>query len=377
MKQKVILGLSGGVDSSVSLIVLKEAGYNVEAMFMRNWDSAANNDFLGNPDVDNDVCPQEVDFNDAKEVASQLNVVLHRIDFVEEYWNTVFKYFIDEYKAGRTPNPDIMCNKFIKFDAFLKEADHLGADFIAMGHYARVVHKEDKSYMLRGIDSNKDQTYFLCMLTQKQLRRVLFPIGDLEKKEVRRIALENNLYTAKKKDSTGICFIGERHFKEFLKNYLPAKPGKIMTIDNNQIGNHDGLMYYTIGQRKGLGIGGNNLYSNEPWFVCGKDLDKNYLIVAQESNADLLISNRCTAIEANWICDTPVEGKLYQAKFRYRQEDNDVTINFLDNNKIIVNYPAGVKAVTPGQAVVIYDGEICMGGALIDEVFMDDVKRRY
>ena len=375
--KKVILGLSGGVDSSVALKLLKDANYDVEAMFMRNWDSATNNDILGNPDLNDDVCPQEVDYQDAVKVASKLNVKLHRIDFIEEYWNTVFKYFLDEYKKGRTPNPDIMCNKYIKFNAFLKEAEKLGADYIAMGHYARVRHEADKSYLLRGIDDNKDQTYFLCMINQKQLRHALFPIGELTKPEVRKIAIDSGLATATKKDSTGICFIGERNFKQFLKNYLPAKSGNMVTVDGEIIGKHDGLMYYTIGQRKGLGIGGSNKYKSDAWFVCGKDLAKNELIVGQGHDSIYLESNWCIASECNWICDKPVENKDYTAKFRYRQKDIPVTIEYLDNNKIRVNYPSLCRAVTPGQAVVIYDGEICLGGAIIDEVYYNDERRKY
>ena len=374
---KVILGLSGGVDSSVALKVLQDEGYNVEAMFMRNWDSATNNDILGNPDIDEDVCPQEKDYQDALEVANQLGIKLNRVDFIEEYWDTVFSYFLNEYKKGRTPNPDIMCNKYIKFNAFLKHAYDLGADYIAMGHYARVRHDEEKSYLLRGVDNNKDQTYFLCMINQQQLRKSLFPIGHLTKPEVRQIALDNNLYTAKKKDSTGICFIGERNFKKFLQNYLPATPGNMVTMEGKVIGKHDGLMYYTIGQRKGLGIGGSNEYSGEAWFVCGKDIEKNELIVGQGHDSQYLISNNCFASECNWICDTPIEEHPYTAKFRYRQADNNVTIKFLDNNRIQVLYPEGVRAVTPGQAVVIYDGEVCMGGAIIDEVYFDGERRRY
>lgn len=374
---KVILGLSGGVDSSVALKLLKDEGYDVEAMFMRNWDSATNNDILGNPDLNDDVCPQEKDFQDAKHVADELGIKLNRIDFIEEYWDTVFTYFLNEYKKGRTPNPDIMCNKYIKFNAFLKHANTLGADYIAMGHYARVFHDKDKSYLLRGVDSNKDQTYFLCMISQQQLRKSLFPIGHLTKPEVREIAKNNNLYTANKKDSTGICFIGERNFKKFLQNYLPAKPGKMVTLDGKVIGNHDGLMYYTIGQRKGLGIGGSNEFENAAWFVCGKDLEKNELIVGQGHDSSYLISNRCIASECNWITDKPEEGKIYGAKFRYRQNDNDVTIRFLDGNKIEVLYDAGVRAVTPGQAVVLYDGDICLGGAIIDEVYFNEERRKY
>ena len=375
--KKVILGLSGGVDSSVALQVLKSEGYDVEAMFMRNWDSATNNDILGNPDIDEDVCPQEKDFQDAKMVADQLGIKLHRIDFIEEYWDTVFSYFLDEYRHGRTPNPDIMCNKYIKFNAFLKRADELGAEYIAMGHYARVRHDTDKSYLLRGVDSNKDQTYFLCMINQSQLRKSLFPIGHLTKPEVCAIANEYNLATAAKKDSTGICFIGERNFKKFLQNYLPAQPGNMVTVNGEVIGKHDGLMYYTIGQRKGLGIGGNNKYSQDAWFVCGKDLVKNELIVGQGHDSIYLESNWCTATSANWITDKPVEGKAYTAKFRYRQADQPVTLEFLGDDKIKVNYPLNVRAVTPGQAVVIYDGEVCLGGAIIDEVYYNDERRKY
>ena len=374
---KVILGLSGGVDSSVSLKILKDQGYDVEAMFMRNWDSALNNDYLGNPNKDDDVCPQEKDYMDAVMVANQLDIKLHRIDFVKEYWDNVFTYFIEEYKKGRTPNPDIMCNKYIKFDAFMEEAKYLGADYIAMGHYARVRHEKDKSYLLRGVDSNKDQTYFLSQISQEQLRHSLFPVGDLTKAEVRKIAKDNNLYTAEKKDSTGICFIGERNFKEFLKNYLPANPGNIVTMDSKIVGKHEGLMYYTIGQRKGLGIGGNNEFSDSPWFVLGKRLDKNELIVGQGNDNIYLISNHCYANNINWISDKPIEGKKYTAKFRYRQKDNDVKIEFINDDLIHVIYEQGVSSVTPGQAVVIYDGDICLGGGIIDSVYYNDEKRIY
>ena len=374
---KVILGLSGGVDSSVALKLLKDDGYDVEAMFMRNWDSATNNDVLGNPDIDLDVCPQEKDYQDAAEVCNQLGIKLNRIDFIEEYWDTVFTYFLNEYKSGRTPNPDIMCNKYIKFNAFLKHAKNFGADYIAMGHYARVRHEKDKSYLLRGGDSNKDQTYFLSQISQDQLRHAIFPVGDLTKAEVRKIAKEANLYTATKKDSTGICFIGERNFHQFLKNYLPSKSGDIVTMDGKVIGKHDGLMYYTIGQRKGLGIGGLEEYANQAWFVCGKDLEKNQLIVGQGHEFKYLISNNCIASMTNWICDIPFEGKTYQAKFRYRQADNDVTMKFLDKDRIQVFYPQGVRAVTPGQAVVLYDGEVCLGGAIIDTVYFDEERRKY
>ena len=374
---KVILGLSGGVDSSVALKLLKDEGYDVEAMFMRNWDSETNNDILGNPDIDDDVCPQEKDFSDAKKVCEQLGIKLNRIDFIEEYWDTVFTYFLNEYKSGRTPNPDIMCNKYIKFNAFLKHAHELGSDYIAMGHYARVRHEKDKSYLLRGVDSNKDQTYFLCQISQEQLRHSLFPVGHLTKAEVRKIAKDANLWTAEKKDSTGICFIGERNFHQFLKNYLPSKPGKMVTMDGKVVGEHDGLMYYTIGQRKGLGIGGSNEFKSDAWFVCGKDLEKNELIVGQGHDSQYLMSDNCFASSVNWICDKPIEGKKYTAKFRYRQADNEVTIKYIDDDHIQVFYPSLVRAVTPGQAVVIYDGEICMGGAIIDSVYYKDERRKY
>ncbi|MCR5112756.1 MAG: tRNA 2-thiouridine(34) synthase MnmA [Acholeplasmatales bacterium] len=373
---KVILGLSGGVDSSVALKVLKDQGYDVEACFMRNWDSATNNDVLGNPDIDDEVCPQEKDYQDAVKVAEQLNAKIHRIDFIEEYWNTVFKYFLDEYKKDRTPNPDIMCNKYIKFNAFLKYAESLDADYIAMGHYARVRHDKDKSYLLRGVDNNKDQTYFLSQISQAQLRKSLFPIGHLTKPEVRKIAKDADLWTAEKKDSTGVCFIGERNFKEFLKNYLPANPGNMVTLDGEIVGKHDGLMYYTIGQRKGLGIGGNNQFKNDAWFVCGKNLEKNELIVGQGHDSQYLLSNNCYASDLNWITDVPDFDKEYTAKFRYRQPDVKVKLKKLDDNHMQVFYD-DLRAVTPGQAVVIYDGEVCMGGGIIDDVYMNDEKRMY
>ena len=253
--KKVVIGMSGGVDSSVAAILLKKQGYDVIGLFMRNWDSSINNDILGNPDLNSDICPQEKDYNDALKVCEKIGIPLHRIDFVKEYWDYVFTYFLDELKRGRTPNPDIMCNKYIKFDMFAKEARKLGADYIATGHYARL--KDGK--LLRGIDQNKDQTYFLSQLSSKQLENVLFPIGDLEKPEVRKIANEYDLITANKKDSTGICFIGERNFSKFLSNYLPNQTGDIVNIETNEvIGKHVGLMYYTIGQRKGLNIGGNS-----------------------------------------------------------------------------------------------------------------------
>ena len=378
MKKRVILGLSGGVDSSVAAIKLLEEGYEVIGVFMRNWDSATNNDFLGNPDFNSDVCPQEKDYQDALKVAEKLGIELKRVDFIEEYWEYVFKYFLEEYAAGRTPNPDLMCNKEIKFKAFLDYANNLNADYIAMGHYARIIHDPVKgSFLLRGSDNNKDQTYFLALLSQKQINKALFPIGDMEKKEVRELATKYDLATATKKDSTGICFIGERRFHQFLQNYLPAKPGKMVRLNGEVIGNHDGLMYYTIGQRKGLGIGGIQGYSTDPWFVVGKNLEENVLYVEQGIDNEYLYSDFCIVNNLNWINETPVVGKEYQAKFRYREKDNSVVITLLEDNLMHVKFNHPVRAVTPGQACVIYDNEICMGGGIINEVYRNGEKRKY
>ncbi len=376
MKKKVILGLSGGVDSSVAAIKLLDEGYNVEGLFMRNWDASVNHDVLGNPTKNDDICPEEKDYQDALAVANKLGIKLHRIDFIEEYWDNVFTYFLDEYKKGRTPNPDVMCNKEIKFKAFLNEALRLNADYIAMGHYARVFRDDNYTRLYRAVDLNKDQTYFLCLLSQEQLQKALFPIGDIIKPEVRRIAQEYDLVTAHKKDSTGICFIGERRFHEFLKNYLPSQPGNMETIDGIKVGEHDGLMYYTIGQRKGLNIGGNNKFLNKPWFVIGKNLDKNVLLVSQDEFDPLLKSNRIVVKDYNFICEKPINDKKYQAKFRYRQHDTDVYIKIIDDKTLEVSYDASY-AVTPGQVCALYDGDICIGGGIIDEVYLNNDIRAF
>lgn len=369
---KVIVGLSGGVDSAVAVIKLLEQGYDVEAIFMRNWDSTLNNDILGNPNDLNEVCPQEKDYMDAVNVANTLGIKLHRIDFVSEYWDKVFTYFLEEHRRNRTPNPDILCNKEIKFKAFLEEALKMGADYIAMGHYARVKHNGDVQ-LLKGIDKNKDQSYFLCQLSKDQLHKSLFPLGELTKEEVRQIAHEYNLSVADKKDSTGICFIGERNFREFLKNYIQANPGNIETLDGRVVGRHEGIMYYTIGQRKGLGIGGEG----EPWFVIGKDPSRNVLLVGQGEMHPHLYSNRCIVTDVNWIGPQFNDKLDCFAKFRYRQKDNPVTIQWLNQNTLEVFYPQTIKAVTPGQAAVFYDGDVLLGGGTIDQVFMNDEKRRY
>ena len=365
--KKVIIGMSGGVDSSVAAIKLLEDGYNVEGLFMRNWDASINNDINGNPTLENNICPQEQDYNDAKEVCDKLGIKLHRIDFVKEYWDYVFTYFLDELKKGRTPNPDIMCNKYIKFDYFIKEAKRLGADYIATGHYANV--KDGNLY--RAKDQNKDQTYFLSQLSNDQLQNVLFPIGNMEKSEVREIALKYDLITAKKKDSTGICFIGERNFKQFLTNYLPNQPGNIVNIETNEVvGKHIGLMYYTIGQRRGLDVGG----TKDKMFVVGKDLNKNILYIALGEDNEYLYSDSCLIDTVNFNSDE--RPTKCTAKFRYRQKDNDVELEYLDNGEILVKYDH-VKSVTPGQACVIYLDDKCLGGGIIKEVYKDNKKLWY
>ena len=365
--KKVIVGISGGVDSSVAALLLKKQGYEVEGLFMRNWDSSLNNDVLGNPNINKvNICPQEQDYNDALEVCKKLDIKLHRIDFVKEYWDYVFKYFLYELKKGRTPNPDIMCNKYIKFDYFVKEAKRLGADYIATGHYAKI----ENGYLKKSFDTNKDQTYFLSQLSKKQLENVLFPLGDIDKNEVREIAKREGLITANKKDSTGICFIGERNFKKFLENYLPAMPGDVIDIDTNEIiGKHNGLMYYTIGQRRGLDIGGNK----DKMFIVGKNLDKNVLYVSFGDN-DYLYSTSCIVDNLNFNCD--LKPTKCSAKFRYRQEDIDVEVEYLNNEEILVKYDK-VKAVTPGQACVLYYNDICIGGGIIKEVRKNDKKLWY
>lgn len=367
MKKKVVVGMSGGVDSSVSAILLQKQGYEVIGLFMRNWDSLADGELDG-PTTSTGQCPQEADYDDAKAVCDKLGIPLYRKDFVKEYWDYVFTYFLDELKNGRTPNPDIMCNKYIKFDMFAKEARKLGADYIATGHYARM----NNGHLLRGIDSNKDQTYFLSQVSKKQLENVLFPVGDMEKKDVRKIAEEYELITAKKKDSTGICFIGERNFKNFLKNYLPNQPGDVINIDTNEvIGKHIGLMNYTIGQRKGLNIGG----TKDKMFVVGKDLEKNILYICLGEDNDYLISTSCLVDNINYLGDEKLENVT--AKFRYRQEDIPVHLEWLENGEVLVRYEQGVKSVTPGQACVFYNKEEFLGGGIIKEVRKNDKKLWY
>ena len=363
MKNKrVVLGMSGGVDSSVAAILLKEQGYEVIGVFMKNWEEKDDN---GN-------CMAEEDYKDVVTVAEQLDIPYYSVNFVKEYWDKVFTYFLDEYKKGRTPNPDVMCNKEIKFKAFLDYAIKLGADYVATGHYARIIHEEKdgkiKSVMLRGIDDNKDQTYFLCQLSQKQLEKVLFPIGEYTKPQIREIAEKYNLATAKKKDSTGICFIGERDFNEFLSKYLPAKGGNIVNTEGKILGKHNGLMYYTIGQRKGIGIGNSKEGTGEPWFVVDKNLETNELIVTQ-GDKSVLYSKGLIATDFNFINMEDIEFPLEcTVKFRYRQSDSKAVIKKLPDEKYEVLFDEPQKAVTPGQIVVAYKDEVCLGGGVIDEI---------
>ena len=366
--EKVIVGISGGVDSAVAALLLKNAGYEVEGLFMRNWDANINNDILGNPNNIADICPQEQDYNDALELCNELGIKLHRVDFIKEYWDYVFTYFLEELKKGRTPNPDLLCNKFIKFDLFIKEAKKLGADYVATGHYARI--KDGK--LLRAIDLNKDQTYFLADVPPQNFRNVLFPVGDYTKTEIRKLAEENNLNVAHKKDSTGICFIGERNYQKFISNYLKPNPGDIVDVETKEaIGRHTGLMNYTIGQRRNVGISGNH----ERHYVCGKDIEKNILYVAFGSDNKYLLSNECIIENVNFI--SGLRPTFCTAKFRYRDTDHAVELEYLEDGNIKVKYPEFVKAVTPGQACVLYLGEECLGCGFIKSVFKDGIKLWY
>ena len=368
LKEKVIVGMSGGVDSAVAAYLLIKQGYEVEGLFMRNWDSMLNNDTLGNPNLGDEICPQEQDYNDAKVACEILNIKLHRVDFVKEYWDNVFTYFLNELAKGRTPNPDLLCNKYIKFDVFKKEAMRLGAKYMATGHYARL----ENNKLLRAIDQNKDQTYFLADLSKEQLNNVLFPVGNLTKQEVRKIASDLNLNVASKKDSTGICFIGERNFQKFVQNYLKPNPGKIVNVETKEvIGEHQGLMNYTIGQRKNLGISGYE----ERHYVCGKNVKDNILYVAFGEDNKYLISDSCLLENVNFISDK--RPNKCQAKFRYRSADVDVTLEYLENNEIKVNYPSGFKAVTPGQFCVFYDQDECLGSGVINKVLKDNEELWY
>jgi tRNA-uridine 2-sulfurtransferase len=376
-KIRVMVGLSGGVDSAVAAYLLKQQGYDVIAGFMRNWDALANSDQLGNPTLNQDICPQEVDYIDAQHVAAQLDIPLFRIDFVKEYWDHVFSFFLKEYEQGRTPNPDILCNKYIKFDAFLNFAQSHGASLIAMGHYAKRIDKQDgRVSMGVSLDDNKDQTYFLSQVSQQQLSKTLFPLADLPKEEVRRIAQSLHLSVASKKDSTGVCFIGERNFREFLKNYIPAHPGVMVDMVSHQpVGQHEGVYYYTIGQRKGLGIGGSKSLGSDKWFVVKKDVKNNLLYVAQGEENQYLMSDEITVSMLNWIHHPPIIGEQYLARFRHRQSLLPVTVHSLTDQTLTLRFPQGYKAITPGQGAVLYRDDECLGGGLIDQVYYQGIQR--
>ncbi len=353
---RVIVGMSGGVDSSVSALLLQQQGHQVEGLFMKNWDE----------DDGTEYCTAISDYEDAQKVCARIGIPLHAANFAAEYWDRVFEHFLTEYRAGRTPNPDILCNKEIKFKAFLDYATHLGADFIATGHYARTRQVSDAdAWLLKGLDSNKDQSYFLHLVPGQKLARTLFPIGEMEKPAVRKLAEAHDLVTHDKKDSTGICFIGERKFADFLKPYLPAQPGAIETETGQVIGEHQGLMYHTIGQRQGLGIGGLKDYDESPWYVADKDLQRNVLIVVQGKQHPMLYRQTLLATQVEWINSPPTLPLRCHAKIRYRQADQACEVMPCENG-LRVRFEQAQRAVTPGQSIVFYAGERCLGGGIIE-----------
>jgi len=352
----VIVGMSGGVDSSVAALRLVQQGYQVSGIFMQNWED------------DDEHCTARQDYRDAKGVADQLNIPLSTVNFADEYWERVFAHFLTEYGAGRTPNPDILCNKEIKFSAFLDHAQSCGADWIATGHYAQVGRKHDQVQLLRGHDNNKDQSYFLYTLNQKQVGSTLFPIGDLDKPALRQMAQTAGIHVHNKKDSTGICFIGERKFNTFLSEYLPAQPGKILTDAGNEIGRHNGLMFYTLGQRQGLGIGGQAQGEASPWYVLAKDVPDNTLIVGQGHNHPMLFRDDLSSHDMHWVAGKPPSATFRcTAKVRYRQEDQPVQVSVKPDGHIDVLFDEPVRAVTPGQSIVLYQNDVCLGGGVISD----------
>ena len=355
---RVVVGISGGVDSSVAAYLLKKQGHDVIGLFMINWDA------------DDGQCTAMEDYEDVKRVCEKIGIPYFSVNYAKEYYDRVFTYFLDEYKKGRTPNPDVLCNREIKFGPFLEKAKALGADMIATGHYAKIFQKDGKTYLAKASDLTKDQSYFLNQLSQSQLSSVIFPLADITKKEVREIAKKLDLSTAEKKDSTGICFIGERNFKKFLKQYLPAQSGEIRTLDEKVVGHHDGLMYYTIGQRRGLNLGGMHDGNGERWFVLKKDLEKNVLYVSQ-GECEELFSNGLYATDFNWIPEKPKEKEFECfAKFRYRQPDQAVKVIVLEDRKIKVDFKEKQRAITEGQFVVLYNKDgVCYGGGIIDKKF--------
>ncbi len=359
MSKHIIVGMSGGVDSSVTALKLLEKGHRVTGLFMKNWEE----------DDGTEYCTAMADLADAQQVCDKLGIELKTVNFAAEYWDEVFEVFLSEFKAGRTPNPDILCNKHVKFKAFLDYAlEDLGAEYIATGHYARVREQAGEFQLLKGLDPNKEQSYFLYAMGQKALSKTLFPIGHLHKPEIRAIAEKAGFANSRKKDSTGICFIGERKFKDFLQRYLPAQPGEMRTPEGQYIGRHHGLMYYTMGQRQGLGIGGVKNAPDEPWFVLDKDLDNNVLIVGQGHEHPLMMHNTLEAGQLDWCGNMGLTETLrYAAKTRYRQPDQDCIVEPLDGgNRVKVRFDQPQRAITPGQSVVFYDGEVCLGGGIIE-----------
>lgn len=355
-KQRVVVGLSGGVDSAVTAYLLKKQGHEVVGIFMKNWED----------DDDSEYCSSNIDFVDAAAVADVIGIEIEHVNFAADYKDRVFAEFLREYQAGRTPNPDVLCNREIKFKTFLDEAHALGAECIATGHYAQVARRDGRWCLLRGADAGKDQSYFLHQLGQPQLSATLFPIGHLPKPEVRRIAQEAGLPTAAKKDSTGICFIGERDFRDFLGQYLPARPGEIRSVDGAVVGQHAGAWYYTLGQREGLNVGGVRGRPAAPWFVVGKDVHANVLYVDQGADSPWLLSNRLQTEAAHWVAGSPPAAVFTcTAKTRYRQHDQDCEVRVDEDGRLSVAFAVAQRAVTPGQSLVLYRGDECLGGAVI------------
>ncbi len=362
MTRRVVVGMSGGVDSSVTALLLKQQGYEVIGLFMKNWED----------DDDDDYCSSRSDLIDAVAVAEVIDIPIEAVNFAREYRDRVFSYFLREYQAGRTPNPDILCNSEIKFKAFLEHALNMGADAIATGHYAQVRERDGLFQLLKADDGSKDQSYFLYRLNQAQLSKSIFPLGRLLKSEVRDIAEKHRLPNHAKKDSTGICFIGERPFREFLSRYLPLSPGDMVTPEGTLVGRHQGLSFYTIGQRQGLGIGGisggkaGDTGKHDPWFVVDKDMANNRLVVVQGHDHPALLSSHLDATDLHWISgEVPDVARTHAAKTRYRQDDAECRIEELDGNGAEFNFVQPQWAVTPGQSVVVYDGAICLGGGII------------
>ena len=355
MSERIVVGMSGGVDSSVAALLLKEQGYDVVGVFMKNWEEQD----------ENGACTAEEDWRDVRDVCDLIGIPYYSVNFAKKYWDRVFSYFLKEYRAGRTPNPDVLCNREIKFRAFLDFAMKLGASRMATGHFVRT---DGEGRLLKGTDPNKDQSYFLYMVHDAQLKKSVFPVGGMTKQQVREIAKKKGLPVSAKKDSTGVCFIGERNFKKFLSGFLPAQPGDMVAPDGEIVGRHDGLMYYTLGQRRGLGIGGRG--DGRSWFVIGKDLAKNRLLVAQGEDHPMLYSSRCRAEDVTWVGRPPVqEGETLRctAKFRYRQPDQPVEVT-LQGETLLIRSLAPQRAVTPGQSAVLYNGDVCLGGGIVTEI---------